>query len=243
MKLMIDSLRRHYPDQVDESVLKSFNTLSEGVISAGTSSSRHPCRRPGRRSRPGDVRRKENGNGGMGSRVEETMDQELEREERAEEDVSPASPFRVRHLDHTADVGIEIRAPDLAGLPTGAVDGMMGLILGDDRPDEEERRTVRVQGGDPALLLRNLLREVLYLHEAEGFAVARTTVAVDEQGEGAAAPGPGGDGEGDRAARADLLGGPDPGPPIRELKGVTLHGLEAREAGDGEWFARVIFDV
>jgi SHS2 domain-containing protein len=123
------------------------------------------------------------------------------------------------------------------------VDGMTGLILGEDRPDDGECRTVRVQGGDPALLLRNLLREVLFLHEAEGFAVARTTVAVDGRPE-ATPPGASGDGgEAEWAATAELHGGADPGPPIREIKGVTLHGLEARETAEGEWFARVIFDV
>lgn len=156
---------------------------------------------------------------------------------------SPAARTRVRHLDHTADVGVEIRAPDLEGLLTGAVDGMTGLILGEERPGEENRRTVRVQGGDAALLLRNLLREVLYLHEAEGFAVARTTVSVDGQPE-AAPPGVSRDeAAGYWTATAELYGGPDPGPPVRELKGVTLHGLEARQTDEGGWFGRVIFDV
>lgn len=142
----------------------------------------------------------------------------------------PGSSARVRHLDHTADVGLEIRAPSLDELLTGAVDGMMGLVRGEARAEEAQLRTVAVEGADPPRLLRNLLREVLYLHEAEGFASTSARIR--------AAEGPGG-----LTVKAELRGGPDPAPPHRELKGVTLHGLQAREGTDGEWFARVIFDV
>jgi SHS2 domain-containing protein len=146
------------------------------------------------------------------------------------EDVSGSSA-RVRHLDHTADVGVEIRASSLEDLLLGAVEGMTGLILGDARPEAREPRAVVAEGDDPALLLRNLLRELLYLHEADGFAVASATVRTERSG--------------DAPLRAELeaRGGEDPVPPDRELKGVTLHGLSAEEDGRGEWFARVIFDV
>lgn len=106
----------------------------------------------------------------------------------------------------------------------------MELILGDPRPPKVEVRSVTVEGSEPSSLLRNLLREVLWLHEAEGFAVTEASVRVESGPEG-------------RTATAELRGGPDPAPPVRELKGVTLHGLEAREVGEGEWFGRVIFDV
>jgi len=144
----------------------------------------------------------------------------------------PGTSTRLRHLDHTADVGLEVRATSLEDLLAGAVEGMTGLILGDARPEGLERRVVEVEGDDPARLLRNLLREALYLHEAEGFAVASTRVRLG-----------GGPGPSSFSVEAELLGGPDPAPPDRELKGVTLHGLQAAERDDGEWFARVIFDV
>jgi SHS2 domain-containing protein len=107
---------------------------------------------------------------------------------------------------------------------------MMELILGESRPAEVEVRNVAVEGGEPRSLLRNLLREVLWLHEAEGFATAVARVRVESGPEGF-------------TAKAELRGGPGLSPPVRELKGVTLHGLEAREGEGGEWFARVIFDV
>ena len=60
------------------------------------------------------------------------------------------------------------------------------------------------------------------------------------------------DGVGFRGARFDLLEatrlearvevGPSAAVPVREIKGVTLHGLEV-EREEGGWRARVIFDV
>ena len=41
---------------------------------------------------------------------------------------------------------------------------------------------------------------------------------------------------------ATVGGGPAEGQPIREIKGVTLHGLAAEPREDG-WYGRVIFDV
>jgi SHS2 domain-containing protein len=142
----------------------------------------------------------------------------------------PGTPARIRQLDHTADVGVEVRAPTPCTLLAGGVEGMMELILGDSRPGETEVRSVTVEASEPRLLLRDLLREVLWLHEAEGFAVAQASVRVESGPDGL-------------TATAELRGGPDPSPPVRELKGVTLHGLEARRDEDGEWLARVIFDV
>lgn len=163
---------------------------------------------------------------------------------------SPEPPFDVRFLDHTADVGIEVEAPSLQRLLEGAAEGMTRLILGDARPLEEEERIVEAEGSDAALLLRNLLRELLFQHEARGFALARCRIEdlilPESEGEGA-----GGDGRSQSReplyrVRCRAVGGGDPGPPDRELKGVTLHGLVAeRREGDGgaRWFARVIFDV
>lgn len=137
----------------------------------------------------------------------------------------------VTSLDHTADLGLELRAPDLPELFRRGAVGMSWLLL--DRvpgPAGEERR-IRVAAGDRAGLLRQWLRELLFRHDSEGFTVAEARVErVDEA-----------DGEwilDARVRRAD-----DAGAPVREIKGVTLHGLEVERAGDDGWRGRVIFDV
>jgi SHS2 domain-containing protein len=135
----------------------------------------------------------------------------------------------VRALEHTADAGIEIEATSLAGLLEGAVAGMIEIVRGGARVGNGETREVRAHGTDPALLLRDLLRNVLSLHEADGFVPIDCVVALEE-------------GTGPIEARCTLRGGALEDPPATELKGVTLHGLAASRVG-GAWRARVIFDV
>ncbi len=132
----------------------------------------------------------------------------------------------VTALEHTADVGIEVRAPTPEELFLRAAQGMAYLILEHDRPAPLETRRLTVTATDRAALLRGWLRELLFWHETEGFTLWDATFhRLDAKG-----------------LRASIRGGPDPGQPVREIKGVTLHGLTA-ERREGQWYARVIFDV
>lgn len=152
----------------------------------------------------------------------------------------------VREIEHTADLGLEVEAASLEELFQRAAAGMMALVRSSDEVDvPEERlgsrarppaasadpRMIRIQldGGaeeDLAPLLVRWLRELLYLQEVEGFVYRDTTFErLDESG-----------------LRANVRPDPRPSPQIRELKGVTYHGLEVERAGD-RWRARVIFDI
>jgi len=139
----------------------------------------------------------------------------------------------VKPLDHTADVGLEIEAPDLPDLFRRGARGLSWLILEERPSDATQQRRVRVSASDLPGLFREWLRELLFWHESDGFSVAeieiRTLEREDETG-------------GRAVLDAAVRGGPDPGTPVREIKGVTLHGL-AVERRDGGWYARVIFDV
>lgn len=139
----------------------------------------------------------------------------------------------VRALEHTADVGIAVRAESLPQLFERAARGMSALIL-DEAPEARHRRrepsaterSIELDADDVASLLVLWLRELLYLQEVEDF--APLDVCFDELSE--------------RRLRARVGGSPAPGPPVRELKGVTYHGLAVERVDDG-WRARVIFDV
>ncbi|MDX1392834.1 MAG: archease [Gemmatimonadota bacterium] len=138
----------------------------------------------------------------------------------------------VSELDHTADVGISVRAASLRELFHRAALGMFHLVYADETgsasspsPEGIERPIV-VEGVDVAALLVRWLRELLYLDESEAARYVDATL--------------------DDIAETRLAGrvrtGSSPTPPVRELKGVTYHDLEvARE--DGGWRARVVFDV
>lgn len=137
----------------------------------------------------------------------------------------------VSSMDHTADVGLEVEADDPAELFRRAAAGMMYLIL-ERLPERAERnRELRVTSADLAGLFRDWLRELLFWHEAEGFTAASAEIRTLDAGDG-----------GEAELEATVRGGSGTEAPVREIKGVTLHGL-AVERRDGGWYGRVIFDV
>jgi SHS2 domain-containing protein len=143
----------------------------------------------------------------------------------------------VSGLEHTADVGLEIVATDLPQLFTRAALGAMWLALERDGEGEgPEIRSVALSEPDLPALLRSWLRTLLYWQETDGFVVAEARVVLVPEPSGSAPDG--------RALglRAQVEGCIDEGPPVREIKGVTYHGLVLERRGV-EWFGRVIFDV
>lgn len=143
----------------------------------------------------------------------------------------------VQALDHTADVGLVIRASDLPTLFSRSASGAMWLAL-ERQPsgDMKETRALALAEQDLATLLRAWLRTLLFWQETEGFVAEEISILL------APAPtcsGPGGPGFG---LRAQIQGCIDTGPQVREIKGVTLHGLSVEEAPGG-WEGSVVFDV
>jgi SHS2 domain-containing protein len=151
----------------------------------------------------------------------------------------------VRGLSHTADLGLEIDAPDLSQLFLRAALGAMWMVLErhpghsseEVRSDREvESRPLELAEEDLPMLLRSWLRTLLHWEETEGFVATGAKLAL------LPAPLCGGEDGLGYALRGQVLGRFDQGPRVREIKGVTLHGLrvEGRENG---WFGSVIFDV
>ena len=143
----------------------------------------------------------------------------------------------VRGLEHTADVGLEVEAPDLPELFRRAALGATWLVLevevGEGRA---EVRNLEMTEEDLPSLFRSWLRSILFWQETEGFAVTEAALSF------APAPlcsSPDGLAFG---LRARVEGRMHPGPWVREIKGVTLHDLRVEKGEDG-WYGRVIFDV
>ncbi|MGD8321192.1 MAG: archease [Gemmatimonadota bacterium] len=140
------------------------------------------------------------------------------------------APPGVTLLDHTADVGMEVTASTLTALFRRAALGAVWLVEGeyeaDVTPASSESRDVRLASSDLPALMRAWLREVLHWREMEGrsFAGASFRTLTDV------------------GLDAQVMTTSATGEPVREIKGVTLHGLVAERSGEG-WFARVIFDV
>ena len=145
----------------------------------------------------------------------------------------------VRELEHTADVGLEITAPTLPELFRRAALGAMWLVLGrgvEGKERQEYTRPIELVESDLPALLRSWLRALLYWEETDGFVAVDSVVALVPVPLCSSSTGQA------FGLRAQVFGTYDRGSRLREIKGVTFHGLEVEQVGD-DWKGRVIFDV
>ncbi len=131
-------------------------------------------------------------------------------------------------ISHTADLGLRIRAGDLAALFIEAAKGLV-LFLVDEFPVQPILwREIELEAPDEELLLADFLSEILALAVIEGLAAVK--VEVDEVRQNRL------------QARLGLKPVSELGGLKQEIKAVTYHGLEIRRRG-GQIEAQVIFDV
>lgn len=132
-------------------------------------------------------------------------------------------------FDHTADLGLRVRAADLNTLFAEAGEALFAAMvddLEDVRPLSEQ--TVELAGTDREFLLFDWLRELLYRFDAEKWVFCRFAVTVRPDG-----------------LTATVTG--EPLDPARhrlshEVKAITYHELRVEQL-DGEWLAEVIVDI
>lgn len=136
-----------------------------------------------------------------------------------------------REIEHTADVGLEVEAPDLKSAFELVAAAMFDMIVSLDGVEETWRGTVEVSGrrDDLENLVVRWLSELLYISEAAGVILSRFEIErLDEDGVSAAVAG-----EAINPNRHDIK---------IEIKAPTYHGL-AIEKTDGGYTVRVIFDT
>ncbi len=80
------------------------------------------------------------------------------------------------YFEVEADVGVRAWGRSRAEAFAHAAEGMFALVVSPDTVEARETREARAQGDSPEALLVNWLNECLYVHEIEGFAVARVEV-------------------------------------------------------------------
>jgi SHS2 domain-containing protein len=137
------------------------------------------------------------------------------------------------YFEHTADIGIRLRAPDLESLLADAGRALFGLIvenLDDVRPDTavhiEVPGTVAPDGLD--YLLFDWLSELIRQFEASRIVVCELDVRSSEQGITA-------EGRGEKLdPERHRLG--------HEVKAVTYHELFLRQTANG-WEGQAIVDL
>ena len=132
-------------------------------------------------------------------------------------------------FDHTADLGIRVRADDLSGLFEEAGRALFSVLLTNlDAVRPQERIELELETPDRADLLHDWLAELLYRFDAERFVAARFDVEIGGTGLKAVVHG-----EPIDPARHEL---------DAEVKAVTYHGLKVEPDAAG-WLAEVILDI
>lgn len=132
-------------------------------------------------------------------------------------------------FDHTADLGLRVRARDLDTLFAEAAQALFAAIVEDPGSVEpRERIDVRLTGDDREYLLFDWLKELLYRFDAQHWVFGRFEAHVTETGLIGTAWG-----EPLDPARHELN---------HEVKAITYHGLRVEQTADG-WLAEVIVDI
>lgn len=132
-------------------------------------------------------------------------------------------------FEHTADLGLRIRAADLDTLFAEAAEALFACIVEDQGTVQPKQAfEVRLAADDRVYLLFDWLRELLYQFDARHMLFSRFEVRVTEDGLHGTAWGEPLDRE-----RHTLS---------HEVKAITYHRLRVEATDDG-WIAEVIVDI
>lgn len=149
---------------------------------------------------------------------------------------------RIRSLSHTADVGFRVDAATLESLFAAAAWALVEALTDGEAPSDSDgegsgsddesrglhREELRISRPDRERLLVAWLREILHRALSEGRIPAGLDVRFDAAGTLSAEI------RWPRPERCPEV--------VREIKGVTYHGLAVRETEEG-WSASVVLDV
>ena len=132
-------------------------------------------------------------------------------------------------FDHTADLGLRIRAADLNTLFAEAAQALFATLLENlDAVAPTQRHEVTIAGNEREYLLFDWLRELLYRFDAEHLVFSRFEVKIEADGLHGSAWG-----EPLDRSRHELA---------HEVKAITYHGLRVEPTAEG-WLAEVIVDI
>ena len=132
-------------------------------------------------------------------------------------------------FDHTADLGLRVRAADLDGLFAEAAEALFSAVVEDLRTVRPVREiAVRLAGENREYLLFDWLKALLYHFDADHLLFSRFEVRLADGGLTGKAWG-----EPLDRSRHELS---------HEVKAITYHGLRVEQVEEG-WLAEVIVDI
>ncbi len=132
-------------------------------------------------------------------------------------------------FEHTADLGLRIRAADRTELFVEAARALFSVLVANlNSVQGVEQRTYELQGDEDDYLLFDWLNELLYTYDTERLLLAQFDVElVDDRLQAVCR------GEPIDRVRHELE---------HEIKAITYHGLRVERVGD-DWLAEVIVDI
>ena len=135
----------------------------------------------------------------------------------------------ITHIDHTADLGINVYGDTQADLFSHAALALMDFVTDLEKVCERLEKSVVLEGSYPTDLFINFLREILYLINGEGFLFRDISLDITSSGHLQALM----KGEYIDLERHEIK---------TEIKAVTYHQAAVTQTNQG-WQGKVIFDV
>ena len=134
------------------------------------------------------------------------------------------------HFDHTADLGLRVRASTLEELLAEAGRGLLAMIVANPasvRP--VQTRSIELPASEPSLVLFDWLTELLYAFESDKLLLCEFDVHIAN-------------GKLTATCRGEPMD-PSQHEMDHEVKAITYHQLHAERQSDQSWFAEVIVDI
>ena len=134
------------------------------------------------------------------------------------------------YIEHTADMGLQVRGKNLSELLTNAAQGLFETIAVVETIDENNSVKIHLTAESVEDLFVAWLDELIFQHETKEIFFKRAAVQQCSETE----------------VSATVYGEPanfDKHEVYTEIKSVTYHQLQVVQKPDGSWFAQVIFDL
>ncbi|TET99370.1 MAG: archease [Candidatus Stahlbacteria bacterium] len=139
------------------------------------------------------------------------------------------TPLTYQIIDHTADLGIIVKGPDVRNLFILAAQAMTDLMVEGDISKETVIKDVSLQGEDFPDLMVRWLGEILYLFDGENLIVNSIKIKSISPTKL-------------KSTLTLTSFETEHHQVIREIKAVTYHQISVDKTKDG-WQAKVIFDI
>jgi len=140
-----------------------------------------------------------------------------------------STPLTYQIIDHTADLGIIVKGPDVMSLFIRAAQAMTDLMVKGGTSKKTVTKDILVEGEDLSDLMVRWLGEILYLFEGENLVLNSIDIESISPIQVKS-----------RLTLASFR--PEHHQILREIKAVTYHQISVDKVNDG-WEARVIFDI